>query len=104
MSHRYRLIKKLGEGAQGIIMKAEVLEPPPDYDVKISGELPKHVAMKKMKIVDFGQGISIESIREIKIMRELKHPNIMNVMYIYGYIIYVHTILIEYKNIINIDY
>ena len=79
--HKYKVLDKLGEGAQGVVHKAILLD-----DDKSKSESkqddskePFYVAMKRMKISDEQTGVSNETIREIMCLREIKHENIINV-------------------------
>jgi len=68
----YRKIEKIGEGTYGKVYKAEKID---------SGEI---VAMKKMKEYSNESGIVSSSLREISILKEIKHKNIVllkNVIY-----------------------
>lgn len=40
-------------------------------------DLPQFVAIKKIRVTDSSAGLSMEAIREIKIMQELNHPNVV---------------------------
>jgi len=59
--------EKLGYGAYGIVYKGR----------RKADNLP--VALKKIRTVDRNEGVSFTAIREIKILQELKHPNIIDV-------------------------
>lgn len=61
---RYIVTGKIGKGAQGIVLKAQ--------DV----ETEKDVALKKLFLKNIDNGISISIIREMKILQQLKHPNV----------------------------
>ncbi|EGG20701.1 putative protein serine/threonine kinase [Cavenderia fasciculata] len=64
----YKKIKTINEGTFGIVYAA---------DCKETGE---RVALKKIKIIEReSQGFPITSVREIKVMMELKHPNLVDV-------------------------
>ena len=69
---KYTKLDKIGEGAFGIVHKAK------DKD---SGEL---VALKRIRIEADEGGVPCSAIREISLLKELKHPNIVklsDVMY-----------------------
>jgi serine/threonine protein kinase len=59
--------EKFGVGAYGVVYKAR----------RKSDNLP--VALKKIRILEQNEGVSFTAIREIKILQELKHPNIIDV-------------------------
>lgn len=61
----YVKIGKLGEGAYGIVYKAQHT---------ITGEI---VAMKKIRLTSANEGVPSTAIREISILKELQHPNIV---------------------------
>ena len=57
---------KIGEGTHGVVYKA-----------KASGDHAVDVAIKQMKPTRGNDGISITALREIALVRELSHPNIV---------------------------
>jgi serine/threonine protein kinase len=61
----YQKLEKLGEGTYGVVFKA--------LD-KRSSEV---VALKKIRLDQEEEGIPPTSIREISILKELKHPNVV---------------------------
>lgn len=61
---RYIVTGKIGEGAQGVVLKA--------HDI----EMEKDVALKKLFLKNIDNGISTSIIREIKILQQLKHINV----------------------------
>lgn len=86
-NNRYKVIKVIGQGAYGEINLAEDIK----YSRVIPGaskdkmqeegekqaiELQKYVAIKKMQINDV-TGIDFTSIRELKILKEINHENII---------------------------
>jgi len=62
---RYRKIEKIGEGTYGIVYKARDLA---------NGEV---VALKKIRLEAEDEGIPGTAIREISLLKELQHPNIV---------------------------
>jgi cyclin-dependent kinase 7 len=60
--------EKLGYGAYGIVYKGR----------RKADNLP--VALKKIRTIDRNEGVSFTAIREIKILQELKHPNIIDLL------------------------
>lgn len=62
---RYEKIEKIGEGTYGIVYKAKDA---------ISQEL---VALKKIRLENEEEGMPSTAMREISILKELKHPNIV---------------------------
>ena len=59
---------KVGEGTYAIVYRAHV---------KATGQ---PVAIKKIKISSQAEGISMDSLREIKFLQELRHDNIVNLL------------------------
>jgi len=62
---RYRKVSKLGEGTYGVVYKAVVVE---------SGE---QVALKKVRMDAWDEGVPATAMREIAVLKELRHPNIV---------------------------
>lgn len=65
---RYVITGKIGEGAQGVVLKA--------YDT----ETENNVALKKLFLKNIENGISTSIIREIKILQQLKHNNVIELL------------------------
>ena len=61
----YQKLEKLGEGTFGVVHKARHIE---------TGDV---VALKKMRLEEEEDGVPATALREIAILRELKHPNII---------------------------
>ena len=62
---KYKKLEKLGEGTYGVVYKAQNLE---------TGEL---VALKKMRLEKEDDGVPSTAIREISLLKSLKHPNVV---------------------------
>lgn len=62
---KYRKIDKLGEGTYGIVYKARNLE---------TNEI---VALKRIRLESVDEGVPCTAIREISLLKELDHPNIV---------------------------
>ena len=62
---KYQKIEKLGEGTYGVVYKAQNLE---------TGEI---VAIKKIRLEKEDDGVPSTAIREISLLKNLKHPNIV---------------------------
>jgi len=62
---RYRKIEKVGEGTYGVVYKSEDSQ---------TGAI---VALKKIRLEHEDEGIPSTSIREISLLKELNHPNIV---------------------------
>ncbi|KAJ3288200.1 cyclin-dependent serine/threonine protein kinase [Borealophlyctis nickersoniae] len=62
---KYQKIEKLGEGTYGIVYKAQNRE---------TGDI---VALKRIRLDNEEEGVPCTAIREISLLKELKHPNIV---------------------------
>mmetsp|Transcript_24404 Transcript_24404/g.38383 ORF Transcript_24404/g.38383 Transcript_24404/m.38383 type:complete len:389 (+) Transcript_24404:20-1186(+) len=71
MASKYRNKVKVGSGTFGDVYRAEV---------KKTGEV---VAIKTIKLTGKSDGVEISAIDEIKIMQELRHPNIVRLYEVY---------------------
>eukprot|EP00755_Sulcionema_specki_P023504 Sspe_Gene.79073::Locus_49526_Transcript_1_1_Confidence_1.000_Length_965::g.79073::m.79073 len=67
-SAKYTKLDKVGEGTYGIVYKAKD---------KTTGEL---VALKRMRLDSEDEGIPCSAIREILLLKELKHPNVVKLL------------------------
>lgn len=61
----YERLEKLGEGTFGVVHKARHVE---------TGEV---VALKKMRLEGEDEGVPATALREISVLRELRHANII---------------------------
>ena len=66
--NEFRKVRKIGEGTYGIIYKAK--------DVQSE----KFVALKKIRLNPEIDGTPSTAIREIALLKELKHPNIIHLL------------------------
>lgn len=64
----YKVVKALGQGTWGVVHMAEQ---------KKTGRM---VAVKKIKSVNVEMGVNFTAVREIKLLREFKHPNIIELV------------------------
>jgi serine/threonine protein kinase len=62
---KYEKLEKIGEGTYGTVYKALL---------KSTGEI---VALKKIKLENEDEGVPSTAIREISLLKELNHPNIV---------------------------
>jgi serine/threonine protein kinase len=62
---KYHKIEKIGEGTYGTVYKARV---------KGTNDI---VALKKIKLEAEDEGVPSTAIREISLLKELNHPNIV---------------------------
>ena len=65
---RYRKVEKVGEGTYGVVYKA--------VD-QLTGET---IALKKIRLEAEDEGVPSTAIREIALLKELNHPNIVRLM------------------------
>lgn len=63
---RYEKLRKVGEGTYAVVYEAQDRE---------SGEV---VAIKRIKMSSQGYGLDISAIRELAFLRELHHPNVVD--------------------------
>jgi len=62
---KYTKIDKLGEGTYGVVYKAQ------------NNETGQIVALKRIRLESEDEGVPCTAIREISLLKELKHPNIV---------------------------
>eukprot|EP01116_Phalansterium_solitarium_P013842 TRINITY_DN31272_c0_g1_i1.p1 TRINITY_DN31272_c0_g1~~TRINITY_DN31272_c0_g1_i1.p1 ORF type:complete len:308 (+),score=23.50 TRINITY_DN31272_c0_g1_i1:88-1011(+) len=62
---KYQLLEKVGEGTYGVVYKAKD---------RVSGRM---LALKKIRLESEEEGVPSTSIREICLLKELTHPNIV---------------------------
>lgn len=62
---KYQKLEKLGEGTYGVVYKARNLE------------TDETVAIKKIRLEKEDDGVPSTAIREISLLKNLKHPNIV---------------------------
>ncbi|KAI3647287.1 hypothetical protein MP228_007508 [Amoeboaphelidium protococcarum] len=65
---KYQKVEKLGEGTYGVVYKAQN---------RITQEI---VALKRIRLDNEEEGIPCTAIREIALLKELRHPNIVRLM------------------------
>ena len=68
MMDKYNVIKDLGQGTWGVVKLAEQ---------KTTG---RHVALKTIKSERPEEGINFTAVREIKLLREFKHENVIELV------------------------
>ncbi|EME28234.1 Cyclin-dependent kinase 7 [Galdieria sulphuraria] len=69
---RYQKEKVLGEGTFGIVNKAK--------DTKTG----QYVAIKKVRMGNSKDGVAIPALREIKILQDVRHENLINLLDVFG--------------------
>lgn len=62
---KYQKLDKLGEGTYGVVYRAKNMQ---------TGEI---VAIKKIRLEKEDDGVPSTAIREISLLKNLKHPNIV---------------------------
>lgn len=67
---RYKKIGDLGEGTFGVVSKARDLTKP-------EGDADAVVAIKKVRMGNYKDGVSVTALREIKLLQEIQHPNVI---------------------------
>lgn len=65
---KFSKIEKIGEGTYGIVYKAKH---------KLTGEI---VALKRIRLDGDSEGVPSTALREISLLKELKHPNVVQLM------------------------
>ncbi len=65
MVDAYQKLEKIGEGSYGVVYKARH---------RVDGKL---VALKKIRLEAEDEGVPATAIREISLLREVPHPNIV---------------------------
>ena len=63
--NKYKKLEKLGEGTYGVVYKAQNIE------------TLEYVAIKKIRLEKEDDGVPSTAIREISLLKNLKHPNIV---------------------------
>lgn len=66
MSARYERIRKVGEGTYAVVYEARCRD------------TNRRVAIKRIKMSTQGYGLDISAIRELEFLRELHHPNVVD--------------------------
>ena len=61
----YEKIEKIGEGTYGVVYKSKH---------RVTGDI---VALKKIRLEQEDEGVPPTAIREISLLKELQHPNIV---------------------------
>ncbi|RAQ40984.1 cell division control protein 2 [Aspergillus flavus] len=76
---KYQKIEKIGEGTYGVVYKARELTHPN-----------RIVALKKVRLETDDEGVPSTTIREISLLKEMNHPNIVRLFNIHteGYKLY----------------
>lgn len=83
---KYDKLEKIGEGTYGTVFKGKNRE---------SGEI---VALKRVRLDDDDEGVPSSALREICLLKELKHKNI--VRFVWLTILDSHLLILTFKQII----
>ena len=93
--NRYNKIEKIGEGTYGVVYRGI-----DTVDKSI-------VAMKKIRLETEDEGVPSTAIREISLLKELKHPNIVWYVYLRLVLLYdlvsFFVVLDSLKDIVHSD-
>lgn len=65
---RYHRMEKLGEGTYGVVFKA------------IDRTTGRYLALKRIRLADEDEGVPSTAIREISLLKELSHPNVVQLV------------------------
>lgn len=68
ITSHYQKIDKIGEGTYGVVYKAK------------ERSTDRIVALKKIRLESEEEGVPSTAIREISVLKELKHPNIVSLL------------------------
>ena len=67
---KYKILGKIGEGTYGVVYKAESLEASSEGEADV-------VAMKKIRLDDHQEGVPVTTLREVALLKDLRHENIV---------------------------
>lgn len=67
---RYERLSELGEGTFGVVSKARDKTKADDDPTAI-------VAIKKIRMGNYKDGVNVTALREIKLLQEIRHPNVI---------------------------
>lgn len=73
---RYSKREKVGEGTFGVVYRAIVKSKKDETSNLAVGS---QIALKKIRMGNYKDGISFTAVREIKILQDLRHENVIGV-------------------------
>jgi cyclin-dependent kinase len=73
---KYKKLEKIGEGSYGVVFKAKRISTPSNAQTSNTnkGDM---VALKRITLENENEGVPVTALREIALLKELKHPNIV---------------------------
>lgn len=71
---KYIKDKKLGEGTYAVVFSGYIAQTSP----------PVTIAIKKIKVSAASEGLSMDAIREVKFLNELRHENVIRLLDVFG--------------------
>lgn len=72
---RYRIVERIGEGVHGVVLRAVDQQHPDDGP---HPDQQRQVAIKKIALRNKYGDISLNALREIKVLQHCDHPNVFN--------------------------
>lgn len=86
---RYQKLEKIGEGTYGVVYKAKD---------RVTETI---IALKRIRLEAEDEGIPSTAIREISLLKELRHPNIVRFVVIFFNYLYLLTCCMKTFNMTN---
>ncbi|KAL0480875.1 cyclin-dependent kinase [Acrasis kona] len=71
---KYKKLEKIGEGSYGVVFKAKRTASSSHPNGTARGDM---VALKRITLENENEGVPVTALREIALLKELKHPNIV---------------------------
>lgn len=86
---RYRIIERIGEGVHGIVLRAVDQQLDSDQQQQQSEPEQRQVAIKKIALRNKYGDISLNAVREIKVLQHCDHPNVNDIEYCLRYLMWI---------------